>query len=107
MVTAAGPVLIDFERFAWGHPEWDLSMTATEYQTAGWWTAAQYAQFADAYGFDVTGWDGYPLLRAAHELKMTTWLAQNAGESPDAAREYTARMRTLRGQAPPGGWRGF
>jgi aminoglycoside phosphotransferase (APT) family kinase protein len=36
------PILIDFERFAWGHPEWDLSMTATEYLTAGWWIDAEY-----------------------------------------------------------------
>jgi Ser/Thr protein kinase RdoA (MazF antagonist) len=33
------PMLIDFERFARGQPEWDLAMTATEYLTAKWWTA--------------------------------------------------------------------
>lgn len=43
IITAGGPVFIDFERFAWGHPEWDLSMTATEYQTAGWWTSCEVA----------------------------------------------------------------
>ncbi|MDQ3763146.1 MAG: aminoglycoside phosphotransferase family protein [Actinomycetota bacterium] len=36
------PILIDFERFAWGQPEWDLARTATEYQTARWWTDAEY-----------------------------------------------------------------
>lgn len=30
MITDGGPVRIDFERFGWGHPEWDLSMTAIE-----------------------------------------------------------------------------
>jgi thiamine kinase-like enzyme len=35
-------VLIDFERSAWGQPEWDLAMTATEHVTAGWWTGAEY-----------------------------------------------------------------
>jgi aminoglycoside phosphotransferase (APT) family kinase protein len=107
MIAADGPVLIDLERFAWGHPEWDLSMTAAEYQTAGWWTADEYARFAAAYGFDVTSWDGYPVLRAAHELKMTSWLAQNIAESGDVADEVMARMRTLRGQVPPGRWRPF
>ena len=107
MITAGGPVVIDFERFAWGQPEWDLSMTTTEWQTAGWWTADEYARFAAAYGFDVTSWDGYPVLRAAHELKMTSWLAQNTGESRDVAGEVAARMATLRGQVPPGGWRPF
>jgi aminoglycoside phosphotransferase (APT) family kinase protein len=101
------PVLIDFERFAWGHPEWDLSMTATEYLTAGWWTAAEYESFAEAYGYDVTSWaEGFPVLRAVHEMKMTTWLMQNVDESPDIAREYETRMQTIRGEATPP-WRPF
>jgi aminoglycoside phosphotransferase (APT) family kinase protein len=107
IVTAGGPVMIDFERFAWGHPEWDLSMTATEYQTAGWWTREEHAQFTTAYGFDVTSWEGYPVLRAAHELKMTSWLAQNIAESREVADEVAARIRTLRGQVTPGNWRPF
>jgi aminoglycoside phosphotransferase (APT) family kinase protein len=107
MITADGPVVIDFERFSWGHPEWDLSMTATEYQTAGWWTHAEYAGFAAAYGFDVTSWEGYPALRSAHELKMTSWLAQNVAESREVADEVAVRMATLRGQVPPGNWRPF
>jgi aminoglycoside phosphotransferase (APT) family kinase protein len=107
IITAGGPVVIDFERFARGHPEWDLSMTATEYQTAGWWTQEEYARFAAAYGFDVTSWDGYPVLRAAHELKMTSWLAQNISESREVADEVAARIGTLRGQVPPGNWRPF
>jgi aminoglycoside phosphotransferase (APT) family kinase protein len=107
MITTDGPVMIDFERFAWGHPEWDLSVTATEYQTAGWWTQDEYARFVAAYGFDVTSWDGYPVLRAVHELKMTSWLAQNVAESRDVADEVAARIGTLRGQVPPGNWRPF
>ena len=103
------PVLIDFERFAWGQPEWDLAMTATEYDSAGWWTAGEYATFADAYGYDVRSWrDGYPVLRAVHEIKMTTWLMQNIDESPDIATEFCARMLTMRGApAAPTTWRPF
>ncbi|MGH3616220.1 MAG: phosphotransferase family protein [Pseudonocardia sp.] len=36
MVTDENVVLIDFERVAWGQPDWDLGMTATEHVTAGW-----------------------------------------------------------------------
>ena len=101
------PVLIDFERFAWGHPEWDISMTATEYLTAGWWTDAEYESFAEAYGYDVTSWaEGFPVLRAVHEIKMTTWLMQNVNESPDIAREYETRMQTIRGEGTSR-WRPF
>lgn len=101
------PVLIDFERFAWGQPEWDLAMTATECFTAKWWTEEEYQLFSDSYGYDVTSWvEGFDLLRAVHELKMTTWLMQNVAESPEIADEYQLRMRTLRG-APSAGWRPF
>ncbi len=101
------PVLIDFERFAWGQPEWDLAMTATEYLTAKWWTDDEYDQFVNAYGYDVTSWaEGFDVLCAVHELKMTTWLMQNVAESPEIAEEYQVRMRTLRGE-PSSGWRPF
>jgi len=107
MIRDGEPVLIDFERFAWGQPEWDLAMTATEYLTAKWWTDDEYAKFCDAYGYDVTYWeDGFPVLQAVHELKMTTWLMQNVAESEEIADEYQARMRTLRGEPSPG-WRPF
>jgi aminoglycoside phosphotransferase (APT) family kinase protein len=107
MVRDGQPVLIDFERFAWGHPEWDISMTATEYRTAGWWTDAEYDSFVDAYGYDVTSWsEGFPVLRAVHEIKMTTWLMQNINESPEVAREYQTRMQTIRGQGATR-WRPF
>jgi aminoglycoside phosphotransferase (APT) family kinase protein len=100
--------LIDFERFAWGQPEWDLSMTATEYQTAGWWTEAEYATFAEAYGYDIMSWvDGFPTLVAVHEIKMTTWLMQNVNESPDIAHEYENRMRKIRGESTAKPWRPF
>lgn len=108
MISDGKPIVIDFERFAWGHPEWDLSMTATEYQTAGWWTDAEYENFSESYGYDITSWaDGFPVLRAVHEIKMTTWLMQNVNESADIAREYETRMHTIRGQDAGKTWRPF
>ena len=62
-------VLIDFERFAWGQPEWDLAMTATEFVTAKWWTQEQYDEFATAYGYDVMTWEGFDTLRRVHEIR--------------------------------------
>lgn len=107
MVRDDQAVLIDFERFAWGQPEWDLAMTATEYRTAKWWTDEEYAKFCRAYGWDVTCWgEGFDVLRAVHEIKMTTWLMQNVGQSAEIADEYQVRMRTLRGE-PSSGWRPF
>jgi aminoglycoside phosphotransferase (APT) family kinase protein len=98
MIRADQPVLIDFERFAWGQPEWDLAVSATSYQTAGWLTEREYNTFVEAYGYDVTSWrEGFETLRSVHELKMTTWLMQNVNESADAETEYQVRMKTIRG----------
>lgn len=107
MTRSGTPMLIDFENFAWGQPEWDLSMTATEYVSAGWWSADQYAEFAKAYGFDVIGWEGFDTLRATHEIKMTTWIMQNVDQSPDIAAEYEKRIHTIRTGKADQPWRPF
>ena len=107
MIEDGRPLLIDFERFAWGQPEWDLAVTATEYQTGGWWSADEYATFVEAYGFDVTNWDGWPVVLAVNELKMTTWIMQNIAESGEIADEYEARMHTLRTSRVDRPWRPF
>jgi thiamine kinase-like enzyme len=107
MMTESGPVLIDFEGFAWGQPEWDLAVIATEYRTAKWLNAEDYNRFVNAYGYDIMSWtEGFELLRAVHELKMCTWLMQNVDESSEIAAEYQLRMRTLR-REPSTGWHPF
>jgi aminoglycoside phosphotransferase (APT) family kinase protein len=100
MMADGQPILIDFEQGAWGQPEWDLALMATEYQTAGLWSAAEYGQFVEAYGYDVSSWEnGFDVLRATHEIMLTTWLMQNVNESSEVASEYQKRMRTIRGVA--------
>jgi hypothetical protein len=108
MIDAAGePVVLDFENVARGAPEWDLSMTATEYVSAGWWTPEQYSAFVDAYGFDITEWEGFETLRATHEIKMTTWIMQNVNQSEDIAAEYQARIHTIKTGEIATAWRPF
>lgn len=104
MVADGRAQLIDFEGFCWGHPEWDLAMTATEYVTAGFWTAEQYGQFVDAYGFDVSTWSGFDVLRRAREISMTTWLMQNVEEVPEIRAEFDKRMTTIRTGQPTARW---
>ena len=99
-------VLIDFERFACGPPESDLAVTATEY-LIGWHTDADYASFCEAYGFDVLQWDGFGVLRAINELKMTTWLMQNVGESEQVANEFRTRLASLHDDDAPRDWNPF
>jgi aminoglycoside phosphotransferase (APT) family kinase protein len=99
-------VVIDFERFAFGPPESDLSVTATEY-LIGWHSDRDYADFVAAYGYDVMDMDGFPVLRAINELKMTTWLMQNIGESDRVASEFRTRIESLRDDNNPREWRPF
>lgn len=87
-------LLIDFEAFAFGPPEYDLSVTATE-QGVGWHTDEQYADFVETYGFDVKRWDGFRVIRAINELKMTTWLMQNVNESSQVETEFRTRLTSL------------
>ncbi|MGL5809968.1 MAG: phosphotransferase enzyme family protein [Nocardioides sp.] len=89
-------VLIDFERFAWGPPEWDLVKISIEHLVAGFTTAADYDAFRGGYGADVTAWPGFPTARAIVALGMTTWLGQRVRESEAIAAEFAKRMRTLR-----------
>ena len=107
MVTDVGVTLIDFERVAWGRPEWDLAMTATEFVTAQFWNVDQYRAFVESYGYDVTDWEGFPILRRVHEVKMTTWLMQNINESTAIRDEYEVRMATIRAGRPGLPWRAF
>jgi hypothetical protein len=99
-------ILIDLERFAFGSPENDLAVTATEYHI-GWHTDSQYADFCDAYGFDVESWDGFPVIRAINELKMATWLMQNVRGSDRVDREFRTRLASLHDEDAPRNWQPF
>lgn len=99
-------ILIDFERFAYGPPESDLAVTATEH-LVGWHSDAQYARFCQAYGFDVMSWEGFPILRAINELKMTTWLMQNVRQSDRVAEEFRTRLASLHDRDAPRTWQPF
>lgn len=107
MITSDEVALIDFERVAWGQPEWDLAMTATEFVTARFWTREQYGAFVGSYGFDVLDWRAFNVLRSTQEIKMTTWLMQNVNESSSIRIEYAKRMKAIRSGRSDAPWRAF
>lgn len=87
-------LLIDYEAVAIGPRAWDLIPTAIAVDRLG-LPPGDYEEFVRSYGFDVTRWHGYPVLRTTRELGMTTWLMQNA-QSGAAADEFALRMQSLR-----------
>ena len=103
---AGRAVLSDFEAVAIGPREWDLTAIAMA-QTRFGLPAATYRRFVDGYGFDVTTWSGYPVLRKMRELYMTAWLAQNLGHGPDVAAEVNLRITSIRNGDTTSAWHPF
>lgn len=97
---------VDLEECAVGQPEWDLVLTAIE-RDCGWLTDAQYAQFCDAYGYDVTTSPGYRPLRRVRLIRMTSWLAQKVDESEQVAAEVRHRIATLKADLDELGWSAY
>ncbi|MFJ6661336.1 phosphotransferase enzyme family protein [Streptomyces sp. NPDC091377] len=96
--------LLDLERFSIGRPEWDLVSTAIKYTSFNMIGENDYHAFVDTYGFDVTEWPGYPLLRDIRELRMMSYLAQLATEQTRFTSEAQLRADCLRGRRGPRPW---
>ncbi|MFG2440588.1 phosphotransferase enzyme family protein [Streptomyces sp. NPDC048508] len=92
--TQRQSLLIDYEATAIGLRAWDLIPIALAVDRFG-LPPAEYANFVDTYGSDVTALPSYPILRNTRELGMTTWLLQMA-QSGQAADEFALRMTSLR-----------
>ncbi|MFG2195774.1 phosphotransferase enzyme family protein [Streptomyces sp. NPDC048639] len=101
------PKVIDLDGFVTGPREWDLMQTAMYYDSFGWHSEAEYADFVTGYGFDVREWSGYTVLRSVRELLMVTWLSQNAGTNARAAEEVAKRVESLRSGSSRRDWAPF
>ena len=105
--SRGNPVVIDLDGFALGPREWDLALTAIYYDSFGWHTREEYENFTRVYGFDIMQWSGYPVMRAAREFLMVTWLIQKAAESEQAATEARNRISALRTGASRKDWQPY
>lgn len=90
-----GPVLCDLDSLCAGPPEWDLTPMAVGHLRLG-RSPEPYRQLADAYGFDVTRWEGFDALRELRELKITVSVLPIVRSNPRVRRELERRLRTLR-----------
>ncbi|HEX2805474.1 MAG TPA: aminoglycoside phosphotransferase family protein, partial [Kineosporiaceae bacterium] len=88
------PVLADWDAVCIGPREQDLALT---HQNARFGLPAQQRRaFADRYGYDVTGWDGYTVLRDIQELHTLTSFIRLAPTDPAAATQLRHRITCLR-----------
>ncbi|WP_030544931.1 aminoglycoside phosphotransferase family protein [Streptomyces albus] len=89
-----GAVLCDWDTVAWGHREWDLVTIEIHCRRFGYGTE-HYHDFAKAYGYDVTTWEGYPTLRDLRELRMITTNARKISHAPESRAEVIRRIEGL------------
>jgi Ser/Thr protein kinase RdoA (MazF antagonist) len=99
--------LIDLENFCVDHPEWDLVVSAHEYDRLDWVSEDNYSAFIGAYGRDLREWPGFRVLSAIQEFKMTTWLMQNVAEGAHVVDEVKRRLASLRDDDAPRNWRPY
>ncbi|MER7209963.1 aminoglycoside phosphotransferase family protein [Streptosporangium sp. NPDC000239] len=105
LVTEDGrAVLADFERSAFGPPEWDLVSMAVKYATLGGISKEDYAAFIEVYGYDVMTWEGYQVLRDIRELRLVTMAAQVGMEDDGVRGEAAVRLAAIRGESGPRPW---
>ncbi|MCX0272770.1 aminoglycoside phosphotransferase family protein [Nocardia zapadnayensis] len=108
VTTIEGTTLfLDLERTSIGPPEWDLTSTAIKHTSFGWTSAEQYTEFVAAYGYDVTQWTGFALLRDIREMRMTCMAVQAAAQEPERLHQAQLRVDSLRGRRGPRPWTGW
>ena len=98
-----GPVFCDFDSTCVGPPEWDLTPVPVGLQRFGGSRRAERA-FARRYGFDVTKWSGYPVLREVRELKLATSVLPILRSNPEVVPELRRRLASVRTGDTSAGW---
>jgi hypothetical protein len=90
-----GPVLCDFDSTCLGPPEWDLTPVAVGVGRFG-EPARTYREMVRSYGWDVTQWAGFQVLREVRELKLITSVLPSMRSNPDVGPELTRRLADFR-----------
>ncbi|MEV6849237.1 aminoglycoside phosphotransferase family protein [Actinoplanes sp. NPDC051411] len=91
----SGPVICDFDSSCDGPREWDfvpLAVGKLRFDYPG----DNYGELADEYGFDVTQWSGFPVLRRLRELKLVTSLVPVLGSRDVLRPQWQTRMNSYR-----------
>ena len=90
-----GPVLCDFDSTSWGPPEWDLTPVLVAQRRFG-GSARESRALLRTYGFDVTQWSGFEVLRQVRELKLVTSVLPILRSNPGLAPELHRRLASVR-----------
>ncbi|GAA3131333.1 phosphotransferase family protein [Streptosporangium carneum] len=92
--TRDGFLLCDWDGVCAGPREIDLIPTLAGVRFG--LTERQRGNFSQAYGYDATKWEGYPVLRDMRELQTLTAVLRNAHRDEAAHAELRHRLDSLR-----------
>jgi hypothetical protein len=92
--SPSGYVLGDWDGACWGPREIDLVLEGAAGRLFG-GGPADRAAFTRGYGFDVTRWPGWTVLRDCRELHSLAAYIRTAPDKPAAAHELHTRVRSL------------
>lgn len=98
-----GPVLCDFDSTCLGPAEWDLTPVPVGVRRFGGSRHAA-AALAGEYGFDVTRWSGFAVLREVRELKLATSVLPILRSNPHVVPELRRRLDSVRTGDTSAGW---
>jgi phosphotransferase family enzyme len=90
-----GPVMCDFDSTCLGPPEWDLTPVAVGVGRFG-EPARTYREMTRSYGWDVTQWSGFSVLREVRELKLITSVLPSVRSNPEVRPELMRRLDDFR-----------
>lgn len=92
--TGATAVLCDWDTVTRGRREWDLATIEIHCRRFS-HGAGQYQPFVDSYGFDITTWPGFPVIRDLRELRMIATNARKLTHAPHTRSEVERRIEGL------------
>jgi hypothetical protein len=90
-----GPVLCDFDSTCVGPREWDLTPIAVGKLRFN-YPHDDHSLVAATYGFDVTAWDGFTVLRRIRELKLVTSVVPILRSNPSIREQWHHRLTTFK-----------
>ncbi len=90
-----GPVICDFDSASTGPREWDLAPTAVGKLRFDYLGNA-HDELARHYGFDVTEWAGFSVLRQVRELKLVTSVVPILRSNPSLRQQWAHRLESFK-----------
>ncbi|AVT32678.1 aminoglycoside phosphotransferase [Plantactinospora sp. BC1] len=91
------PILCDFDAASLGPREWDLTPVATghlRFEPTG----NNQSLIVEAYGFDITEWPGFSVLRRLRELQLVTSVLPVLQSNSSLQPQWQHRLRTFLGK---------